>query len=175
MLLQAAEKFGRQKKKKPAKLIGEWMEEIQAGQEESMKKLQNMAAFYGNMDEFLDALRLGVESDLKRTGGKAYTADMVTLMTMHGAKGLEFPAVILVGAQKGLVPYESGKHPADQKEERRLFYVGMTRAKEDLILTYSGEASPYLDGLEDTGAVLEKAGKKKKQEEAVQMSLFDLM
>jgi len=61
-------------------------------------------------------------------------ADAVTLMTMHMAKGLEFPVVFITGCEDGLVPYTFLKDDVDLEEERRLFYVGMTRAKEELFL-----------------------------------------
>lgn len=63
----------------------------------------------------------------------------VTLMTLHAAKGLEFPVVFIVGMEEGIIPharvFESG--PAELEEERRLAYVGMTRAREELHLTYA--------------------------------------
>ena len=63
---------------------------------------------------------------------------MVTLMTLHSAKGLEYPVVFLVGMEEGIFPgYKSMDNPADIEEERRLFYVGITRAKQDLFLTFA--------------------------------------
>ena len=53
----------------------------------------------------------------------------VTLMTMHGAKGLEFPVVLLLGAQEGKVPLESATYETDRQEERRLFYVGYDQSE----------------------------------------------
>ena len=64
--------------------------------------------------------------------------DSVQLMTLHSAKGLEFPLVILCGMEDGLFPHQmSAKEPERLQEERRLCYVGVTRAKEQLILTYA--------------------------------------
>ena len=66
-------------------------------------------------------------------------ADRVSLMTLHAAKGLEFPVVFVVGCEDGLLPYRpaSENQVADLEEERRLFYVGMTRAQQKLNLTRS--------------------------------------
>ena len=100
-------------------------------------------------------------------------AEAVTIMTLHGSKGLEFPAVFIYGVNRGSIPLENKNHPEDPEEERRLFYVGMTRAKEELVLTTSGEASDFLRGLDDN--LIQKENAEKKKEEAChQMSLFEL-
>ncbi|MDD5245604.1 MAG: UvrD-helicase domain-containing protein [Syntrophorhabdaceae bacterium] len=64
-------------------------------------------------------------------------ADAVTLMTLHGAKGLEFKVLFLTGVEEGLIPYTLRNGCDDIEEERRLFYVGMTRAKEELFLVHA--------------------------------------
>ena len=138
----------------------------------AMIKLEKTAIFYEDMTQFIEALDLGVESDLKRCGDKEYIAGAVQLMTLHGSKGLEFPAVFIFGAQKGKIPFESERHPADIEEERRLLYVGMTRAKEELILTTSGEESQFLEGMTEEWILRESARKEKKDEGYEQMSLF---
>ena len=161
-------------KKKPGKFLEIWMEDMGLAKEEAMKKMKGMTVFYKTMAEFLYALELGVESDLKRCGGKNCTSGAVTLMTLHGSKGLEFPAVFIYGARKGNIPLESEKHPADKEEERRLLYVGMTRAKEELILTSSGEESPFLAEIPGTVILREEEKIRKKEETCHQMSLFEL-
>lgn len=160
-------------KKKPQKFLELWMQEMQLEENGAMKKLAGMTVFYQTMTEFLSALCLGVESDLKRCGGRHYTAETVTLMTLHGSKGLEFPVTFVYGVREGMIPYESEKHPADQEEERRLFYVGMTRAKEQLIVTTSGEESGFLVDLPEETIRREDESRRKKRESCRQMSLFD--
>ena len=81
--------------------------------------------------EFLEGITLTTDLDNTDT-----TEDSVTLMTLHSAKGLEFPVVFLVGMEEGIFPgYKSIGEPQELEEERRLFYVGITRAKEFLYLT----------------------------------------
>lgn len=83
--------------------------------------------------EFLEGITLSSDSDEIDEN-----QDRVTLMTLHSAKGLEFPVVFLVGMEEGIFPgYKSIQEEAGLEEERRLCYVGMTRAKERLFLTCS--------------------------------------
>ena len=133
-----------------------------------------MAVFYKDMGELSDALSLGVESDLKRCGDRQYTSGAVTLMTLHGSKGLEYPVTFIFGVRKGKMPLESERYEADMEEERRLFYVGMTRAEEELILTSSGEESVFVKGMPDRIFTREQVHKSKKEVAGRQMSLFDL-
>ena len=162
------------KKKKPQKFLEQWMEEVKLTDDPAMQKLLQASVFYKTMTEFLYALELGVESDLKRCGSKKYTSDAVTVMTLHGSKGLEFPVAFIYGVEKGSIPLENEKHPSDKEEERRLFYVGMTRAKEELILTTSGEESEFTGAIPADVSVHENAEKKKREQEWQQMSLFDM-
>lgn len=81
--------------------------------------------------EFLENITLSSDID-----GMEDQDDSVTLMTLHSAKGLEFPVVFLVGMEEGIFPgYKSIDEPQALEEERRLFYVGITRAKQYLYLT----------------------------------------
>jgi DNA helicase-2/ATP-dependent DNA helicase PcrA len=65
--------------------------------------------------------------------------DAVSFMTMHGAKGLEFDTVFIVGANEGISPYKKAETKDELEEERRMFYVAMTRAKRKLVITYAKE------------------------------------
>jgi ATP-dependent DNA helicase UvrD/PcrA len=94
--------------------------------------LRQMASPYGN-NHRLFFERMALQADVD-----TYDADSekVTLMTMHASKGLEFPVVFITGCEDGLIPFSrSEAEKQDQNEERRLFYVAMTRAKEVLYLT----------------------------------------
>lgn len=159
---------------KPKNLWDSWREDIGFTEDPALEKLSAMAVFYQTMEEMLTALAFGTESDLKRCGQKRYVSDAVTLMTMHGSKGLEFPAVFIYGLRSGVVPLEYKGRETDLEEERRLLYVAMTRAKEELILTSSGKTSAFLDGLPD-GLFLRRQIQRKAGNagEFIQMSLFD--
>src|SRR5690606_35612898 len=112
--------------------------------------------------------------------------DRVSLMTMHAAKGLEFAVVFVVGMEAGLVPFSWGasapEDEATQDEERRLFYVAMTRARDRLILTRAAERfwrgavralppSPFLGRIAADLIVSERAGGRKRRQ-AQQLNLF---
>lgn len=101
------------------------------------------AAHFADMSAFLEAMRLGREGDVLLTSGKA-GAGAVRLTTLHGSKGLEYPVVFLCGLVDKALPLVSADGATDEEEERRLFYVGMTRAGEELILTTRGAPSPFL-------------------------------
>ena len=91
----------------------------------------------------------------------APTVEGVTLSSLHAAKGLEWDAVVLVGASEGLLPISLAEGPAAVEEERRLLYVGVTRAREHLVISYararnaggraSRKPSRFLDGIWPTG------------------------
>ncbi len=83
------------------------------------------------LPEYLE--RAALMADLDRWRGES---DLVTLMTLHNAKGLEFPHVFICGMEDGLLPHASSMDdPEELQEERRLLYVGMTRARESIVLT----------------------------------------
>ena len=84
-----------------------------------------------SLEEFLEGITLSTDLD-----NASDEDDQVTLMTLHSAKGLEFPAVFLVGMEEGVFPgYKSIGEPKELEEERRLAYVGITRAKQNLFIT----------------------------------------
>ena len=91
------------------------------------------------LSDFLEGITLS--SDIDNTDEEV---DSVTLMTLHSAKGLEFPTVFLVGMEEGIFPgYQSMQEPKELEEERRLCYVGVTRAKENLFLTCAKQRTVF--------------------------------
>ena len=103
------------------------------GRMENVKELRSVAEEFPNLTEFLENVSL-VENGYD----KKITSDAVTLMTLHSAKGLEFPIVFMVGMEEGLFPHSrSLMAPHELEEERRLCYVGITRAMNKLYLTHT--------------------------------------
>jgi DNA helicase II / ATP-dependent DNA helicase PcrA len=123
------------------------------GTDEASDRLQNVQELYNAVLQFQE------ENDDSSLGGFLQNASLasdldnvkegqaaVSLMTLHSAKGLEFPVVFLVGLEQGIIPHiRSLDNPAALEEERRLCYVGITRAKENLILTHARERRLYGD------------------------------
>lgn len=163
------------RKERPEKLLEQWGERNDLEENESLHKLECMAIFYKDMKSFLQNLQFGQEGDLERNAEKKYDSGVVSLMTLHASKGLEYPVVFLSGVKKGTLPLELGQG-IDMEEERRLFYVGITRAKEELLLMTDQEPSIFLKDLDEKQLNIGKGRKKKEKDEmeATQMSLFDL-
>ena len=91
------------------------------------------------LSEFLEGITLSSDID-----NLEEEEDTVTLMTLHSAKGLEFPVVFLVGMEEGIFPgYKSISEPTELEEERRLCYVGITRARQNLFLTCSKQRTIF--------------------------------
>ena len=122
---------------------------------QNVDELISMAKEYGDLASFLEEVALVSGADAVNDD------DAVTLMTLHAAKGLEYPVVFMVGMEDGLFPSaRSSLELAAAEEERRLCYVGMTRAQEKLVLSYArrrmlrGEAhynlpSPFVQDVSD--------------------------
>lgn len=105
---------------------------------ENIKELRSVASEFPNLDDFLENVSLVDTqcSSQKSVNNEMY--DAVTLMTLHAAKGLEFPVVFIVGMEEGLFPHSrSLLDLSELEEERRLCYVGITRAKDQLYLTHT--------------------------------------
>ena len=119
--------------------------ELKAAGSEDASELANVAELVTTAAEFdqanekatlLDYLnQVALVSDVDHMEG---STGAITLMTLHAAKGLEFPAVFIVGCEEGLLPFQRmGDSPPDLEEERRLCFVGITRAMKQLFLTHA--------------------------------------
>jgi DNA helicase-2/ATP-dependent DNA helicase PcrA len=124
-----------------------YVNEISETKEQTEERMENVAALRGllsdkkdlALNDFLNDTAL--VSDLDTLDPDK---DAVTLLTMHAAKGLEFPVVFITGLEDGLLPHSrSFNEPDSMAEERRLLYVGLTRAKDHLYLTYAFRRSLY--------------------------------
>lgn len=121
--------------------------DILAELEEAMKPFETIEEWFEHVEEYTKALRLCEQKkEMERNG--------VRLMTLHAAKGLEFDTVFIIQTNEGRIPYQKSLKEENEEEERRLFYVGMTRAKELLQITYvkqkngkAKEPSRFIDEL----------------------------
>lgn len=104
---------------------------------ENIKELRSVAIAFPDLVEFLENIAL-VEQEYTSGPKEAMGKNAVTLMTLHAAKGLEFPVVFMIGMEEGLFPHSRALMDKEElEEERRLCYVGMTRAKQRLFLTHA--------------------------------------
>ena len=109
------------------------------GTKQAFETLLSLAGRHPDLKGFLNALALDQDADILE-----YDVEKVSLLTLHAAKGLEFPVVFVAGCEQGLIPFaRDGEHIENMEEERRLFYVAMTRAMDILCLTYAKKRSIY--------------------------------
>jgi DNA helicase-2/ATP-dependent DNA helicase PcrA len=113
------------------------------GRIENLEELVGVAREYDSvaeepsLEEFLQQIALFSDQDALRD-----EEGTVTLMTLHNAKGLEFPVVFMIGCEEGVFPHSRAVESGDLEEERRLCYVGITRAKRELYLSYARYRGP---------------------------------
>lgn len=155
----------------PQTLFEEWIAQTGYMKKKALTQFVNLSASHQTLQSLFETITLGKEADFIRTS-KQYTSGVVSLMTLHAAKGLEFPIVFLCGVKAGTIPLESENLSTSTEEERRLFYVGMTRAKEKLYLLTSSEPSVFLGDIPDNYLESKSAAKPKKPKEEKQLSLF---
>lgn len=148
--------------------------------DENWARFKNLAGEMKNIDEFLRFTKLGIGAD-------AYSKNLeaVSLMTLHASKGLEFECVFIPGNEDGLLPYNLYQKEVDLEEEKRLLYVGMTRAKKMLYLAYAKNRnirgrnfslpkSPFLGSIQrELIQQIKNKPPKKETEKDNQLSLFD--
>jgi uncharacterized protein (TIGR00375 family) len=146
---------------------------------EAMHRLEALAESFGfDHKGFLDRLALQSDADSYHP-----RAEKTTLLTMHAAKGLEFPIVIIAGCETGFIPFQRHDQlPNDVDEERRLFYVAITRARQRLYLTsarrrrifgktLNRERSVFLQNIEES-LLRDESPRRRKKTRADQLQLF---
>lgn len=126
--------------------VTEYLAYLNDGSEEGQSRVENVqelasvAASFGSLTEFLEHVSLVQPTDRLSNRSAHIRRDAVTLMTLHSAKGLEFPQVFITGLEEGLLPHSRSMGSNDEiEEERRLCYVGMTRACRRLHLSFARE------------------------------------
>ena len=134
--------YAKSRRMKPEEL-SDLLDEIQQG----AKPYKTCAEWFAHIEEYKQKLA-------ERRVSRRQQGDVITLATLHGSKGLEFQEVFLVDVNEGVIPHRKAVLEADIEEERRLFYVGMTRAKDRLHIFYTrqrygkvAEPSQFLDVL----------------------------
>lgn len=112
---------------------------VHSGTPEGDERMQNLETLAGNAEAYETLEEFLADAALLSSADEATSSDTVSLMTLHAAKGLEFPVVFMVGLEDGLFPSSRADNSEEElEEERRLAYVGMTRAMKDLFLTFAG-------------------------------------
>ena len=180
-LARLKEAAGRQPVAELIERVQQYRTPGQAPTEAEQRLLRNARPFAARLGAFLETTMLENETD-------AYDprADRVSLMTLHAAKGLEFPVVFIIGCEENLLPYQLGGRETDREEERRLFYVGLTRAQQKLVLTqartrflfgqqYQPQPSPFVNDIEDALKEIRRPARPKSEKEkpaAEQLKLF---
>lgn len=121
-------------------------EEVDSRRRNVAELLDGMHAHYEKSKRglrgFLDSVALMQDKEKEDDQGQG-----VSLITMHAAKGLEFPVCFIIGVEDGILPHSRSLEEGSRDEERRLFYVGITRAKEDLTITWCHSRRRYGDNL----------------------------
>ena len=157
---------------KPRKLL-EQLASLCKLESDAVSKLLNASVFYSDLPSMLSSLRNDDSAEIRRTSASGYTSGAVRLMTFHAAKGLEFPVVFLSGVTEGTLPLENAHKETDMEEERRLFFVGITRAREELIVTCGGKPSVFVSELPDS-VIRGSIRVRSKAPKMEQLTLFDL-
>ena len=170
-----------QMSKKTFEIIDDWVLRMDPVETEELERLKKICENYGSMDELFRVLPLAAEADIFRKGDRTVGTETITLSTIHAAKGLEFPVVFITGVEEGLIPYGTEPVPDTVAEEQRLFYVGVTRAKQQLYLLNSRFRTRYGEQIPVEASrffklipsdVLEKMVAKSHDGQAKQLELF---
>ena len=114
------------------KINMEDLKEVLREIEERAKAFRTIEEWFTHIEEYSEELK-------RRSQQKETDPEAITFMTMHGSKGLEFDLVFIIGANETITPYKKAETKEEVEEERRMFYVAMTRARKKLIISYTKE------------------------------------
>ncbi|WP_166269590.1 DNA helicase Rep [Marinobacter caseinilyticus] len=139
----------------------EWLHQHAGSPKQAERRMENIWYLVDSIQRMLDdgkgtADELGIEDaisklilrDLMEQREEEDDSDKVQLLTLHASKGLEFPHVFIMGLEEEILPHRSSIEEGNIEEERRLMYVGITRARETLTLTFAGTRKQYGEKLE---------------------------
>ncbi len=163
-----------------SEIITLFFPDIMVSHQDAIERLLSLSTEYGSdVSSFLSLLQLGSPSDTYNP-----STEQVALMTIHAAKGLEFSHVFIIGCEDGILPYTLfSNNASDIEEERRLLYVGMTRAKRSLFLSHAKKRNlfgnslhlpicPFLNNIKEELIKRGRVEKGKKKVRNKQLSLF---
>ena len=106
---------------------------------EVLHEIQERAKEYKTIEEWFAHIEQYTQELAKKAKRNQYNPNAISLLTMHSAKGLEFTSVFILAANEDVCPYKKAEVVEDMEEERRMFYVAMTRAKKRLVISYVKE------------------------------------
>jgi DNA helicase-2/ATP-dependent DNA helicase PcrA len=166
-----------------ADLLGKAATELCVSDDDGLL-LDQLAAAYGDLP-LEEALVMAADELSLATSGDGFDprAEAVTLMTLHGAKGLEFRVVFITGVEDGMIPFGKLRGEENIEEERRLFYVGMTRARDELFLIHgrsrmvhgqrlSQQPSPFINEIPTEFMRTKSRSERPNKQKRRQMELF---
>jgi superfamily I DNA/RNA helicase len=166
----------------PVVFFRRWQEEYGSAEDPELERLLHLAQRAASLPELFDTILLGQDADYEYSHAKGPAPmEAVKVMTLHAAKGLEFAVVFICGVEDGLLPVHTTG--TDIAEERRLFYVGLTRAREEVLLVRArtrqrhgtrqpSDMSPFVHELPGELLVDEDVAVPRQGKRATQLSLF---